>query len=115
MEQFEAMKRMRVIRRLASPVPAVTALERLAKIEGIASGKLDHMSERPKSSPDLMERLHRGQASRSPRNAADTAKAEAERRKREDAEKKAEDADKKRGRRGGRDREERGGFDRSEG
>jgi hypothetical protein len=104
---IDAKRRLRAIRRLSGGFPDRTAEERLVKIEGIASGKLDPADFRHQTSPDLIERLERGKASRSPRNATD---------KRPVAEVKAEEreeTEKKRKKRGGHDRKEGDGILRS--
>jgi len=88
--------RLRAIRKLASPVPDRTATDRLRRIEGIASGSITPEMGRLTTSPDLLERLAAGQASRSPRV----------------GDKKREP--KEREKRGGRNRMESGGADREE-
>jgi hypothetical protein len=103
---IESKRRLRAIRRLSGGFPDRTAEERLAKIAGIATGDLDPADFRHQTSPDLLDRLKAGQASRAPRNAAD---------KRPVAEVKAEEREadeKKRKKRGGHDRKEDGGQDR---
>lgn len=100
----ETKKKLRAIRRLASPVPTRTAEERLVRIEGIASGKITPEEGRNRTSPDLAERLMRGQASRAQGNALDRKKPEV---------KQADEEEKRRKATGGRDRQERGGLNRS--
>jgi hypothetical protein len=106
MASVETKNRLRTIRRISGPFPDRTAEERLKTIIGVADGTLDPMEGRNKTSPNLLERLAAGQASRSPRNAAD---------KRPKAEPKPVEADEEKERKGrrGRDRQERGGIDRS--
>lgn len=89
---------LRAIRRLASPVPDRTAEERLEKIAGIANGTLTPEMGRLTTSPDLMERLRAGQASRSPRVGDPKPEPKP-----------------KRAQRAGHDRQERSGTDRAEG
>ncbi len=107
---IETKRRLRAIRRLSASFPDRTADERLEKIAGIAKGDLDPADFRHQTSPDLIERIKRGQASKSVRNALDT------RAKLNQDEPEAESEDepeKRRKRRGSRDRKEGGGFDRS--
>jgi hypothetical protein len=108
-EQLVVKQKLRAIRRLSTSFPARTAEERLVQIEGIASGNIPPTMVRRAVSPDMGERLARGQASRSPRNALDKRKPEAK--KDNEAESGEE---KKRKRRSGFDRKERGGIDRSD-
>ena len=101
---IETKRKLRAIRRLSASFPDRTAEDRLVQIEGIASGRLEPTIARHGPSPDLMERLEAGQASRSPRVTDGRKKKE---------EKETETEEKKRGKRGGRDRMERGGLNRS--
>jgi len=105
---IETKRKLRAIRRLSASFPDRTADERLVTIEGIASGKVDPSVVRHQTSPDLLERLERGQASRSRRNALDTRPKEDQEAAREE-----EEPEKKRKGSKGKDRQERGGFDRS--
>ncbi len=107
--------RLRAIRKLSSPVPTRTADDRLKRIVGIASGEISPEMGRITTSPDLLERLAAGQASRSPRIAdKNRDKASRELRRQQEADKAAE-AKRRKGGRGSRDRQEKGGADRSEG
>ena len=108
---IETKRRLRAIRRLSASFPDRTAEERLEKIEGIASGKLEPTVARHGPSSNLMERLAAGQASRSPRISDARRAKDAAARKAEEGE--AEEKKRKRGRRGGRDRMERDGLNRS--
>jgi hypothetical protein len=103
---IETKRKLRAIRRLSSCFPDRTAEERLEKIEGIAAGKIDPSVVRRGTSPDQAERLKRGMASRSPRNALDTKPVQKPKDEKQDEEK-------KRKKRGGHDRQEKGGIDRS--
>ena len=113
---IESKRRLRAIRRLSASFPDRTAEERLARIEGIASGAVDPVV-RNTTSPDLMERLAAGQASRSPRTAHDKrpgAKRPADTPRHADDLKRADDPDKKKRKKGGgHDRQESGGLNRS--
>ncbi len=97
---IETKRKLRAIRRLSASFPNRTAAERLKTIEGIATGKLEPTVVRRATSPDLIERLEAGQASKSPRVGDKPAK-------------KKDEPEKKRKKRGGHDREEKGGLNRS--
>ena len=99
----ETKRRLRAVRRLAVSYPDRTAEDRLAKIVGIASGDAEPTAGRTPSSPDLLQRIVAGQASRSRGNAHDRREREAEKEK-----------EKTRKKRGSRDRQETAGRDRGE-
>jgi hypothetical protein len=108
---IESKRKLRAIRRLSASFPDRTAEERLKQIEGIASGKLEPKLVRHQTSPDLMERLAAGQASRSNRTATTRTEKEAEDKKKADE---AAHEEKKRKAKATRNRKEEGGHDRSE-
>ena len=109
---IETKRKLRTIRRLSASFPDRTAEDRLVQIEGIASGKLEPKLFRRQPSPDLMERLAAGQASRSPRIADKRREKDKANAKKKAAEEKK--AEKARAEKVGKDRKERGGQDRSE-
>ncbi len=118
MDMVEQKRRLSAIRRLSPGFPTRTAKERLEKIEGIASGKLDPAIVHRAPSANLAERLKAGMASRSKRiqdNRTPEFGAFQQKQKAEREKAAAEKADeKKRKTRFGKDRQERGGRDRSE-
>ncbi len=87
--------RLRECRRLARSYPDKTAKERLERIAGVASGKIEPGRAAVGLSADVHERIAAGQASRAKGNAHDRIKTETKRKKR-----------------GTRNRQERGGHDR---
>ena len=105
----ESKRRLRACRRLAVSYPDRTATDRLAQIADIASGEADPKIARPRSSPDLAERIAAGSASRAKGNAHDRIEREAA------AAKAAQEEEKKRQRRDARDRQQRSGRDRKGG
>lgn len=112
-DKADTKARLRAIRKLCGPVPDRTAADRLARIEGIAAGKLTPEMGRVHTSADLMERLAAGQASRSPR-AGDAAEAKAKAKAEQEAAEAAAEEDRKRAQLAGRNRKERAGQDRAE-
>ena len=67
----ETKRRLRAVRRLAVSYPDRTADERLTRIVDIASGKAEPTMAQRAQSPDLTERIAKGQASRAKGNAHD--------------------------------------------
>jgi len=105
---IETKRKLRYIRSISAPFPDRTAEERLERIAGIASGKVELTPVQNRVSPTLMDRLAAGQASRSPRTARDK---QPKPKPQPDAEE--GEPEKKRGRLGGRNRKEGGGMNRS--